>query len=482
MERQARITEGDPAILELAGIGVPCDKTDSSDRSDSATYADPMRMVPSPTARVLAIALATFLAATMMTAGPAAASTPQTPGNFTGYGFDACGAPTQKVMDAWNLKSPYSAIGIYISGNSRYCGNKYQPNLSRAWVQANANNGWRFMPIHVGYQAPCFKNNPNSRVQKKRMSTTVGTARKQARSDATESLAAATTYGFGKGSVLYLDIEWYSRSNAACDNVTLEFIDAWTEKLRSAGYKSGLYSSGSAAIASVNDARLNHRAGFTFPDHMWIAWTNRVANSDGGPYLSDSVWTNHQRIHQYHNGVNVRYGGYTLNIDKNFLDVGKGSVRVAEPKPCGVAMSFTSYANLKVGSKGAQVAALQCILRQLGYKKSITSVFGTGTRDGVNKFRKLHGWAQNGAVNGVVWTSLLAVGGKPRVMKYGSGDQAVWRLQRALVAAGKKVTINGLYGSATVNAVQAYRTKNKLPSYPTTEASVWSLLSRGMPG
>ena len=67
-------------------------------------------------------------------------------------------------------------------------------------------------------------------------------------------------------------------------------------------------------------------------------------------------------------------------------------------------------------------------------------------------------------------------------MKYGSGDQAVWRLQRALVAAGKKVTINGLYGSATVNAVQAYRTKNKLPSYPTTEAGVWSLLSRGMPG
>lgn len=57
------------------------------------------------------------------------------------------------------------------------------------------------------------------------MSTTVGTARKQARSDATESLAAAG-HGFGKGSVLYLDVEWYSRSNTDCDKVTLEFTDA----------------------------------------------------------------------------------------------------------------------------------------------------------------------------------------------------------------------------------------------------------------
>lgn len=117
---------------------------------------------------MLAIALATFLTATMMTAGPAAASTPQAPGNFTGYGFNACVAPTQKVMDAWNLTSPYNATGIYISGNSRYGGDKYQPDLGKAGVQTNANNGWRFMPIHVGCQAPCFKNNPNSRVPKKR--------------------------------------------------------------------------------------------------------------------------------------------------------------------------------------------------------------------------------------------------------------------------------------------------------------------------
>lgn len=446
-----------------------------------------MRQVTSSTVRVLAIALATFLTAAMitstaMTAASASTATPQAPGSFTGYGFDACVAPAQKVMDQWNLKSPYSAIGIYISGSSRYCGDKYQPSLSKAWVQQNANNGWRFMPIHVGYQAPCFKNNPKSRVQKKRMSTTVSTARMQARSDGAEAITAAIKYGLPKGSTLYLDIEWYSRTNKACDNVALEFIDSWTEKLHGLGYKSGLYSSGSAAIASVNVARLNHRAGFTNPDNMWIAWTNKIANVDGGPYLDDSLWNDHQRIHQYYNGVNQTYGGYTLNIDKDFLDVGNGMVAAKEPLPCAVKMSFTSYSSLRKSSTGPQVAALQCLLKQLGLKKSISSAYGAGTVTGVNKFRKMIGWSQTGTVTSGVWTALLSSGSKPRVMKYGSTVTPVWSLQRALVAAGYKIGITGKYSQPTVNAVLAYRKKNKLPTYPTVESTVWAKLSAGKVG
>ena len=75
------------------------------------------------------------LAASLLMPSAAAAADPKAPGDFTGYGFDACVAPSQKVMDAWNLRSPYSAVGIYISGNSRYCGDRYQPNLSRTWVE-----------------------------------------------------------------------------------------------------------------------------------------------------------------------------------------------------------------------------------------------------------------------------------------------------------------------------------------------------------
>ncbi len=96
-----------------------------------------MRLVTSPTARKLLTVLSFSLAAILMTPTTAVAAPPPAPGNFTGYGFDACVAPSQKVMDAWNLRSPFTAIGIYISGNSRYCSDKYQPNLSKAWVAKN---------------------------------------------------------------------------------------------------------------------------------------------------------------------------------------------------------------------------------------------------------------------------------------------------------------------------------------------------------
>ena len=198
--------------------------------------------VPSPTRALLAGAVTGGLAlvASLLLPSTAAAAEPRAPGDFTGYGFDACVAPSQKVMDAWNLRSPFTAVGIYISGNSRYCGDKYQPNLSRSWVEKNASHGWRFIPIHVGYQSPCFKHNRSSRVQKKRMSTSTSTARNQGRSDAEETIAALKKYGFGSGSFSYLDLEWYARTKT-CDNAVFAFIDGWTDKLHDAGYKSVLH-------------------------------------------------------------------------------------------------------------------------------------------------------------------------------------------------------------------------------------------------
>jgi len=65
-----------------------------------------------------------------------------TPGDFTGHGFDQCLAPTQSAMDTWWKKSPFSAVGIYISGDSRAC--RSQPNLNPTWVatQVGLRLGW----------------------------------------------------------------------------------------------------------------------------------------------------------------------------------------------------------------------------------------------------------------------------------------------------------------------------------------------------
>src|ERR1039457_2020211 len=51
--------------------------------------------------------------------------------NYTGPGFDTCAAPSSSVMQTVLQNSPYRAVGIYIGGSDRACG---QVNLSAAWV------------------------------------------------------------------------------------------------------------------------------------------------------------------------------------------------------------------------------------------------------------------------------------------------------------------------------------------------------------
>ena len=76
-----------------------------------------------------------------------------TPGSFTGYGFDQCLAPSQAAMDRWLQSSPFLAVGIYISGDSRAC--RYQPNLTTTWISTQLARGWRLLPITLGPQASC---------------------------------------------------------------------------------------------------------------------------------------------------------------------------------------------------------------------------------------------------------------------------------------------------------------------------------------
>ena len=373
------------------------------------TNVVPMR-VSSPT-RAVGILLAA--AAVIMGMASPASAAPQAPGSYRGLGFDTCVAPDQATMDAWRTKSPFRAVGIYISGNSRYCGDAYQPNLSAGWVRTNAARGWRFIPIHVGYQSPCFKNNPKSRVQKKHMSRSIRTARQQAASDAVETIRALKRLGFGPGSVSYLDVEWYKRTSE-CDNATLEFIDAWTETLRRSGYRSGVYSSGSAAIKAMDEALAGRRAGFTAPDHVWFAWTNKKADTDGGSYLNDAYWKK-RRIHQYHNGNRVTFGGKTLTIDWNALDVSGTSAA-----PVG---------NQPAGRRCASVAR-------------------------------------------------AAAGSTPK-LKHGSEGEAVKRVQRALVLSGRNIRVSGYYSHGTEAATWAYRKANGLGSSKKVASQMWAALQRG---
>jgi hypothetical protein len=75
--------------------------------------------------------------------------------------------------------------------------------------------------------------------------------------------------------------------------------------------------------------------GVGLPDAGWIANWNGVENVFGDPYVSDRVWANHQRVHQYKGGHKETWAGATINIDSNIVDgpVVGGSAAPPPPPP-----------------------------------------------------------------------------------------------------------------------------------------------------
>ena len=154
------------------------------------------------TARAAVLSLVVGVLATLSLGAPARADNPITPGDFTGYGFDQCLAPTGKVMNEWLKHSPFFAVGIYISGDSRAC--RSQPNLTPRWVSSQLERGWRLLPITLGPQASCQPRFPrygdDETIRPKRgKNGRYGAARKQGTAEATKTVGVAKDAGHRPG-------------------------------------------------------------------------------------------------------------------------------------------------------------------------------------------------------------------------------------------------------------------------------------------
>ncbi|WP_232376491.1 glycoside hydrolase domain-containing protein [Amycolatopsis aidingensis] len=389
------------------------------------------------------------------------------PGTYRGKGFDACAAPSSSAMDAWR-SSPYQAIGVYISGNMRACG---QGNLTANWVSRQVGRDWRLMPIHVGPQAPCTD-------FRSRFSSNPATAKQQGIAEANTAVTAAKRLGLGEGTAIYLDIEAYSRTSS-CSGAVLAHTSGWTERLHQHGYLSGFYSSGGSGVSDMNDHHGSTR--YTLPDHIWGAWWNGEANTDFGRYLDDGKWANGQRIKQYHGPVTERHGGVSINIDRNYLDVRAGNP--PEPDPCVTArLDFPDYPALSAGSTGARVTAAQCLLRAAGHQAGDgdpSGVLDEQTATAVRGFQGEVGLSATGEVDSHTWTALLSAGSTP-LLRDGDSGAAVTRVQRALNAAlSAGLAMDGLFGPNTESAVRDYQSAKGLGVDGIVGPNTWSALQSG---
>ena len=429
--------------------------------------------------RLLAAATALLaLGAGPLTAGSAqAATTPPTPGSLTGYAFDVCKTPDQASMDAWRQASPFWGVGVYLGGSNLLdCDTS---NLTAAWVTTQASRGWRVLPLWVGPQASCttypdrIDAAPANGYQ---------AARAQGRAAADEAVGAAGALGIPSGSTLWYDIEDFDlQASDDCRRSALSFLSAWTKQLHTDGFVSGVYSNVAAAIHALDYADTVSPTAYAEPDQIWFAWTNGSADTAvPTKWVRETSWTPHRRVHQYATDVERTYGGVTMVVDESFLDLGRGSVAPAPAASCGVQVSFPSYHRVSRGDTGAQVKAAQCLLRKRHYYDGkVTGRFDLATARATRRLQRASGLADSGALDRRAWTALLSAGGRP-LLKRGSAEEAVRRVQLALNAAGDdRLAVSGVFTARTTASVRRYQRDVGLPVTGVVTTEVWDALQRG---
>lgn len=414
-----------------------------------------------------------------------------TPGDFTGFGFDQCQAPSQAKMNRWLRTSPFWAVGIYIAGDSRACRN--QTYLNATWVSTQLAKGWRLLPITLGPQASCQPRFPrykdDFRISSKANDNGLyAVALRQGRTQAAESVTAAIDLGISAGSTLWYDLEGFDSNNAKCRESALAFLSGWTEQLHALGYVSGVYSSAGSGIRALDDARVTRPTAFALPDQIWIARWDGIA-STSTPYIRDDGWMPRSRVKQYRGGHDETWGKVTINIDSNFLNLGQGSVASPEVHCGGVVIPRAGYqvirpANGTSTPNPVQVKALQCLLQEDGtYAGRIHGRYNGPTAAAANAWQSAHGlpvtpgWTRND------WTALLSAGNRV-LLKFGSAGPDVRRVQRALSAAGTDATAaavraTGVFNWKTDRALRAYQQRIGVPVNGIAGGPTWAALQGG---
>jgi hypothetical protein len=444
------------------------------------------------------------------TATPTAASNPVTPGVYTGLGFDQCLAPSQAAMTAWRKASPFRAVGIYIAGYSRGC--RSQPNLTPTWVATQLAAGWHLLPITLGPQASCQPRYPRYGTDYRINSAPAGdysAARSMGTAEASKTVTAARALGLVAGSTMFYDLEGFDYTNVRCRESALRFLSAWTVQIRKLGYRSGVYSSVGSGIKLLERQRVSPLANIVLPDQLWLARYDGKANTSSPDYLSDAGWAGN-RVKQFQGGHNEKWGGVTINIDRNYLDL-RTAPKPAAPAPApaapaapapahpaapasapaerhcgGVKVDLPAYVAIKKPTHRYtpptdQVVALKCLLKERAtFHGKVAKGFGRSLVAAVERWRKARGMRVNALWTRSMWMELLASGKRPN-LRAGTASKDVRDVQRALNAANLTAHLpaSGTLDARTVAVLNVWKARVGLKPGAMVAQSAWRLLAAG---
>jgi probable HAF family extracellular repeat protein len=274
----------------------------------------------------------------------------------THLGFDKSKVQSFEDMQTWWKSSPYYVTSLYLPGAPNHqVDTKLSGKQGPKWVQDVLLQGWGLIPIWVGRQDPSTTCETCSTFGGPNGTNTI-LAKKQGKMDADSGVTAMQKLGLDK-TIIYNDLEQY---NNIPSDVARAYLSGWVEELHNKQFLAGVYGNLDPALKDFSSSGVT---GVTPQlDAVWITlastpnnpditiWDLTITPPSPSPprILPDTLWPNHQRMHQFLiEQLNVTFGGVTfrdpnnsnpntnkLTIDDDIIDapvvVGQGIQRVKD--------------------------------------------------------------------------------------------------------------------------------------------------------
>lgn len=106
---------------------------------------------------------------------------------------------------------------------------------------------------------------------------------------------------------------------------------------------------------------------------------------------------------------------------------------------------------VRQGDNGERVRTVQYLLRANGHSITVDGAFGPATDTAVRGFQSAHGLTADGMVGSQTWPELVIT------VRNGDTGDAVRAAQSQLASKGHTVSVDGIFGSQTTSAVQAFQ-------------------------
>jgi photosystem II stability/assembly factor-like uncharacterized protein len=372
-------------------------------------------------------------------------------------GFDKCVHPNVSEMLTWRTYSNYHYIGIYIGDQkgSRYCD---QPDLNASWIDAVASQGWGFIPIWVGPQAPRWANpgapEEDLRVcangdYEHKINLDPEIARDQGIQEARDAIEMAYQLGLvdetKSGTIIYYDLERFEPGEPECDAAVNAFVDGWVSELERLGNKGGTYSH---AINVDEWYSLDSK-----PDAVWFAsylgqqCPDPMKGSycydpdirvDNIPSLPNDHWQ-HERLRQYTDSHTESYGDIEFTIDSDAAD---GIVAIP------VSVSTSSYASIQPSN------SLSSTLTNSGLEFTIQDMDFLTQEQGWALVNNRLRWTSNG---GDDWVDVTPSAGAIIESVFFLNTSEGWVMSAEVDEGGQ---VSGLYMSHTSDGGQTWQTSS----------------------